>query len=230
MDIRVCFDDGNYLDTQFNGSLEDAKKYYIGNKFNLGVDRDDMRTCIGLEQLHAGREKLPEYHWLGLTPERLTDSLIDTALERCEFLGITTETARNAVYAYMTHLVVWSEDLEKWGAEMAMAPQEGEHNAPESCEDMLASVELLARECWQLLADDEVTTYRNQNVRLQDVDCAMQAVKVPGCANQMQNLVAELAVLGPDGMRNSQDVQDELSAAGYTINDVQSVFCYMKQH
>ena len=36
IEIKVTFEDGNYLHTKFNGTIETAKKYYFGNVFNLG--------------------------------------------------------------------------------------------------------------------------------------------------------------------------------------------------
>ena len=232
MELRVYFDDGNHLDTRFNGTLEEAKKYYIGKTFNLGVDRDDMRKCTGLEPLHNEQGRLPEYHGLQLNLERLTDSLINTALERCELLGITTETARAAAYAYMAYSSIWDEDLTKWAGELRDSQQKGSPglDISEDYETIIMSVEMLTKECWQLLRDEEVIDYRDRYVGLHDVRQALQAIKVPACAKQMQNLVAELIVLGADEMGKDQDIQDELSVADCTIKDVQSVYRYIMQH
>ncbi|HWY33190.1 MAG TPA: hypothetical protein VNX68_01005 [Nitrosopumilaceae archaeon] len=41
--FKVIFEDGNYLETGFNGSLEDVKAYYVGHRFNFGdIDGPDM--------------------------------------------------------------------------------------------------------------------------------------------------------------------------------------------
>jgi hypothetical protein len=32
---KVTFEDGNYLTTGFNGTLDDAKAYYVGQGFEL---------------------------------------------------------------------------------------------------------------------------------------------------------------------------------------------------
>jgi len=38
--FKVTFEDGNHLYTGFNGTLEDAKRYYVGQIFNFG-DSDE---------------------------------------------------------------------------------------------------------------------------------------------------------------------------------------------
>lgn len=49
--IKVMFEDGDYLITRINLSLEEAKNYYIGNKFNLGIVEDDFKTCINIIEI-----------------------------------------------------------------------------------------------------------------------------------------------------------------------------------
>ena len=34
--VEVTFEDGNKITTSINGTLEDARKYYIGQSFNFG--------------------------------------------------------------------------------------------------------------------------------------------------------------------------------------------------
>jgi hypothetical protein len=53
--IRVTFSDGDSLVTRFNGTLLDARHYYMGNVFNLGgiVDpiEDRLVTAINIMEV-----------------------------------------------------------------------------------------------------------------------------------------------------------------------------------
>lgn len=49
--FKIGFTDGDSFITRFNGSLEDAKAYYLGHPFNLGTEVDNMKTCNSVEQL-----------------------------------------------------------------------------------------------------------------------------------------------------------------------------------
>lgn len=49
--LKVIFEDGDYLTTRINLSLEEAKKYYIGNKFNLGSVEDNFKKCIDIVEI-----------------------------------------------------------------------------------------------------------------------------------------------------------------------------------
>lgn len=49
--FRIGFENGDTLETGFNGTLEEAKAYYLGRVFNLGAVDDDMQRCNSVEQL-----------------------------------------------------------------------------------------------------------------------------------------------------------------------------------
>ena len=49
--FRIGFENGDSLETGFNGTLEEAKAYYLGRVFNLGAVDDDMQRCNSVEQL-----------------------------------------------------------------------------------------------------------------------------------------------------------------------------------
>lgn len=51
IEIKVVFNDGDFLFTKFNGTLEKAKDYYLGHYFNFGKLTDDMKKCISVELL-----------------------------------------------------------------------------------------------------------------------------------------------------------------------------------
>lgn len=50
--IEVLFEDGNSLVTRFNGSIDQAESYYLGQVFNVGNGpQDNMVKCVGLRFL-----------------------------------------------------------------------------------------------------------------------------------------------------------------------------------
>lgn len=51
--VKITADDGDTWTTGFNGSLADAKKYYVGKKFNLGRDEDRMVKAVKVELVEA---------------------------------------------------------------------------------------------------------------------------------------------------------------------------------
>lgn len=48
---KIGFKNGDSFTTGFNGSLDDAKAYYLGMVFNLGTVKDDMQCCTSVEPL-----------------------------------------------------------------------------------------------------------------------------------------------------------------------------------
>ena len=51
--VKVIFEDGDSIVTRINGSKEEVEKYYIGNYFNLGSDKDDMKQATSVEFLEG---------------------------------------------------------------------------------------------------------------------------------------------------------------------------------
>jgi hypothetical protein len=50
----IKFADGNSLKTEFNGNIEDARAYYLGNIFNVGGgEKDNLVKCISVQQIFA---------------------------------------------------------------------------------------------------------------------------------------------------------------------------------
>lgn len=68
--LKVTFSDGDYLMTEFNGSLEDAERYYVGqwsDHYPDGPDgREVMRQAVKVEQLKTGELVHDGQHKLGL--------------------------------------------------------------------------------------------------------------------------------------------------------------------
>ena len=57
------------------------------------------------------RTMLPNYEPPRLTIHRLTDDIMNAALEQSELLNMKVQTAREACYMYMSHAAVWDEDV-----------------------------------------------------------------------------------------------------------------------
>lgn len=49
MEIKVNFAGGDYFLTRFNGTFEDAERYYIGRIFNIGCVSDNLQQCVSIE-------------------------------------------------------------------------------------------------------------------------------------------------------------------------------------
>ena len=48
---KVTFSNGDYLYTQLNASIEEAKAYYLGNIFNLCTEADNLQKCVDMEEV-----------------------------------------------------------------------------------------------------------------------------------------------------------------------------------
>ena len=49
--FKIIFSDGDFFYTGFNGSLADAKTYYLDHIFNLGSESDNMKKCVEVEEV-----------------------------------------------------------------------------------------------------------------------------------------------------------------------------------
>ncbi len=50
--VKVIFEDGDYFTTRINLSYEEAKKYYIGQSWNVGFGIHDLyKKCVSIELL-----------------------------------------------------------------------------------------------------------------------------------------------------------------------------------
>jgi len=56
--FRVTFDNGDMLVTRLNGTIEDARHYYLGHTFNLGTEGDDMHLCTAVTEVRDIRNAL----------------------------------------------------------------------------------------------------------------------------------------------------------------------------
>ena len=51
-EIKIIFEDGDFLYTTINGSKEDVTAYYVGKLFNCGTVEDKMQKCVSIEFLN----------------------------------------------------------------------------------------------------------------------------------------------------------------------------------
>ena len=49
--FKIGFENGDSFETGFNGTLDEARRYYLGHVFNLGAVDDDIQRCNSVEQL-----------------------------------------------------------------------------------------------------------------------------------------------------------------------------------
>lgn len=51
MIIKCIYADGNEVITRFNGTLEEARAYYLDKLFNLGITSDNLQKCIDIKEV-----------------------------------------------------------------------------------------------------------------------------------------------------------------------------------
>ena len=52
LNIKIIFEDGDYEFTKINATIEEARKYYIGQRFNVGITTDKIKKCIDVQELN----------------------------------------------------------------------------------------------------------------------------------------------------------------------------------
>jgi hypothetical protein len=73
IDVKCTYEDGNEIITGFNGTLEEAKKYFLGQYFNFGDTdehpKDKMVKCVKVEEVKGETAaELPEEEEEEATP------------------------------------------------------------------------------------------------------------------------------------------------------------------
>ncbi|MGO0624765.1 hypothetical protein ACTMJF_24030 [Escherichia coli] len=51
-EYKITLSDGDYFYTRFNGTIEEAERYYLGHVFNTGTERDHLVKCVSVELLN----------------------------------------------------------------------------------------------------------------------------------------------------------------------------------
>ena len=49
--LKIKYANGDINLTRMNATVKEAKAYYIGKTFNIGVVSDDLQKCVGIEVL-----------------------------------------------------------------------------------------------------------------------------------------------------------------------------------
>lgn len=114
--FKIGFENGDSFETGFNGTLDEARCYYLGHVFNLGAVDDDMQRCNSVEQLPTLEMALAA--WIasgclvvltdGTVSRRVSSVLVDDA-----DLRLVVDGWQKAVYLPMSdayHLDGWRVD------------------------------------------------------------------------------------------------------------------------
>lgn len=154
---------------------------------------------------------LPKYEVPRLTVHRLTDDIMNTALEQMDLLHVTVQTAREVCYMYMSHAAVWDEELAQFQTEAAEDMEEGS-----SPMDVVAALSDYADDA---LMWEDIRTYRQQ-LKEDDVEAAMKAQHISGNPKTMVFLLAAFVVGGHSALAEYDDILEE---EGISKEDVVSV-------
>ena len=140
---------------------------------------------------------LPKHDEKQLTLKLLTDDIVNTALESGDYESISTETARQACYQWMSHSAVWDEELAKFTAEYR-------RDAGSELDDLevLDVIAAISNKIERLLANEAVCEYRDKFIHDEAVRQAMEKANVFADTMDMSSLLASLAV-GELELRNS---------------------------
>ena len=161
---------------------------------------------------------LPIYTEPRLTLARLTDEIIDAALEDAEYLHVSTNTARSAVYDWLSHSAVWDDDLEGFAAEV----REDDFSEP------LGAVTYLASKVEEQLnrTDEDMLCSRISIDAIQDavIDTG-RCSSMP--AEQIRYIIASVLVEGTSAACDEWD--DVLSEYGLAMDDILSIIQRMEE-
>lgn len=156
---------------------------------------------------------LPQYVEKQLTLNLLTDDIVNTALEAGDYEGISTDTARQASYQWMSHSAVWNDELAQFTAEYCQSAD----SEPDDLQvlDVIADI---SNEIERLLVNEAVIEYRKEHIHDESVVQAMEKAGVLADVVDMSALLASLAVGG------KQEVEDNceplLEENNLTVADV----------
>lgn len=154
---------------------------------------------------------LPKYEPRQLTMARLTDDIMNSVLERAGFLAVSTQTAREVCYMYMSHTAVWDEELEKFQEEAAADLEEG---IP-----ALNAVAALSYDVEEAMMWEDIREYR-QKLNIAEIASAMKEHNVKADPQTMSFLLAALVVGGQIALTEYDDIMEE---EDISAQDVQKV-------
>lgn len=146
-----------------------------------------------------------------LTKARLTDEIMDAALEQTDFASVSVDTARDACYMYLSHKADWDDELEAFREE-AFPDEEDSEMALEAIVDMSAEVE-------SALLWNEIREYR-KSIHSGDVANALAQCKFSANASAVPFLIAAFVVGGQDALSEYEDIMKE---EDLTANDIETI-------
>lgn len=124
--FRIGFENGDSLKTGFNGTLEEAKAYYLGHVFNLGAVDDDMQRCNSVEQFPTLEMGLAAWIASGglvvITDGTVSRQVVSVLVDGLDF-RLVVDGWKNPVYLPMVdayHLEGWK--VEHSGSSLYIMP------------------------------------------------------------------------------------------------------------
>lgn len=146
-----------------------------------------------------------------LTKARLTDDVMNAALEKSGYELVATDTARNACYMYMAHKPVWDDELEDF-RKAAFPDEEDSELAMEAVADVSAEAE--SAMLW-----NDIREYR-ETINMDDVSNALSRCKLAANVTAVPFLIAAFVVGGSDTLSEYEDIMEE---EGLTENDIKTI-------
>jgi len=128
-----------------------------------------------------------------LTKSSLTDEVVNTALDRCEYPTITTTAARNACYTWLSRSLVWDDDLDAISKELSMDPSS-------QGMEVLSIIQEIAAEIQDVLVAEEIARYGKKHLTgkatANSIKSAMRRTGIDVDVGDMKGLLAAYAVGG----------------------------------
>lgn len=164
------------------------------------------------------RTMLPNYEPPRLTIHRLTDDIMNAALEQSELLNMKVQTAREACYMYMSHAAIWDEVFDQFQKEAAKDLEEGF-----SALDVVAA---LSDAVDNALMWEDIRKYR-QELKVESIATAMNTCHVDAQPDTMSFLLAAYVVGGHTALAEYDDI---LKEEGISEEDVIAVKKEMEEN
>lgn len=143
---------------------------------------------------------LPKYEVPRLTMARLSDDILNAALESENLLHVSVQTARDVCYMYMSYTSVSYEELEQFQKESA-----------EDMEDGIPAIDVVASLCRVVenaLMWEDIRSYRHE-LNEDEIRTAMQSCHIEASAKTMTYLLAAFVVGGKTALSEYEDILEE---------------------
>ncbi len=124
--FKIGFENGDSFETGFNGTLDEARRYYLGHVFNLGAVDDDMQRCNSVEQFPTLEMGLAAWIASGglvvITDGTVSRQVVSVLVDGLDF-RLVVDGWKNPVYLPMVdayHLEGWK--VEHSGSSLYIMP------------------------------------------------------------------------------------------------------------